>query len=122
MDTLEGFLARAGKVIVIAVFLLGVLNSLGTDGSFGNEDTENSVLAVTGKAITPIFSPMGIKEESWPATVGLFTGLFAKEAVVGTLNGLYGQIAAAENNVAGDEGGEEEAFSLGAGIKDSLLP
>jgi ferrous iron transport protein B len=117
---LKVFLARAGKVIVIAVFLLGVLNSLGTDGSFGNEDTENSVLAVTGKAITPIFSPMGIKEESWPATVGLFTGLFAKEAVVGTLNGLYGQIAAGENNVAGD-GGEEEAFSLGAGIKDSFV-
>jgi ferrous iron transport protein B len=86
---LKVFMFRAGKVIVITVTLLGVLNSIGTDGSFGNEDSENSVLSVVGKAITPVFSPMGIEQDNWPATVGLFTGLFAKEAVVGTLNGLY---------------------------------
>ncbi len=125
---LRVFVVRAGKVIVIAVFILGVLNSLGTDGSFGNEDSEESLLAATGKAITPIFTPMGIEQENWPATVGLFTGLFAKEAVVGTLNGLYGQMAAAEArdvaDAAGDdvESGEEEAsFNLGAGIRDSFV-
>ena len=32
---------------------------------------------------------MGIREENWPATVGLITGIFAKEAVVGTLDSLY---------------------------------
>ena len=32
---------------------------------------------------------MGIENENWPATVGIFTGVLAKEAVVGTLNALY---------------------------------
>lgn len=115
---LRVFVVRAGRVIVLAVFILGVLNSIGVDGSFGNEDTDNSVLAVTGKAITPVFTPMGIEQDNWPATVGLFTGLFAKEAVVGTLNGLYGQMAAAEEGPAAADG--DEGFSLGAGIVDSF--
>ena len=46
-----------------------------------------------GKSITPAFYPMGLTDDNWPATVGLFTGLFAKEAVVGTLIALYsGQV------------------------------
>jgi ferrous iron transport protein B len=32
---------------------------------------------------------MGIANDNWPATVGIFTGVLAKEAVVGTLNALY---------------------------------
>lgn len=115
---LRHFVVRAGKVIVLAVLVLGVLNSLGTDGSFGNEDTEQSVLAAAGKAVTPVFAPMGIGRENWPATVGLFTGLFAKEAVVGTLNGLYGQMAAAEAAAEGPADGT--AFSLGAGLRDAF--
>ncbi|MBT4161469.1 MAG: ferrous iron transport protein B [Gammaproteobacteria bacterium] len=86
---LKSFVFRAGKTIVLVVMALSFLNSIGTDGSFGNEDSESSVLAVIGKSITPVFAPIGIKEDNWPATVGLFTGLFAKEAVVGTLNALY---------------------------------
>ncbi len=88
---LRGFVVRAGKTIVIVVVGLSFLNSVGTDGSFGNEDTEQSVLATIGKSITPVFAPIGLKEDNWPATVGLFTGLFAKEAVVGTLDALYSQ-------------------------------
>ena len=65
------------------------MNSVGCDGSFGNEDSEQSALAVIGKSITPVFAPIGLQEDNWPATVGLFTGLFAKEAVVGTLDALY---------------------------------
>jgi Fe2+ transport system protein B len=38
---------------------------------------------------------MGISPENWPATVGIFTGIFAKEAVVGTLDALYAQMDAA---------------------------
>ncbi len=86
---LKGFLFRAGKIIIIAVAILTVLSSLGMDGTFGNEDTGNSVLAGIGKRITPIFTPMGIGAGNWPATVGLFTGIFAKEAIVGTMNSLY---------------------------------
>jgi ferrous iron transport protein B len=86
---LKGFVMRAGKAIVAVVIVLNVLNSVGTDGSFGNENQENSVLSEVGKTITPIFTPMGIEEDNWPATVGIFTGLFAKEVVVGTLDALY---------------------------------
>lgn len=86
---LKGFVFRAGKTIVVVVVALSFLNSIGTDGSFGNEDSDRSVLAAIGKSITPVFAPIGLTEDNWPATVGLFTGLFAKEAVVGTLDALY---------------------------------
>jgi ferrous iron transport protein B len=90
---LKGFIFRAGKTIVTVVIALSFLNSIGSDGSFNNEDSENSVLSVIGKSITPAFAPMGIEEENWPATVGLFTGMFAKEAIVGTLDALYSEPA-----------------------------
>ena len=86
---LKGFVLRAGKAIVIVVIALNLLNSIGTDGSTGNENTEQSVLSAIGKTITPLFAPMGIEEDNWPATVGIFTGIFAKEVVVGTLDALY---------------------------------
>lgn len=86
---LKGFVLRAGKAIVTVVVVLNVVSSVGTDGSFGNQDTEKSALSAVGKALTPIFSPMGIEPHNWPATVGIFTGIFAKEVVVGTLDALY---------------------------------
>nr|WP_283777873.1 Fe(2+) transporter permease subunit FeoB [Sansalvadorimonas sp. 2012CJ34-2] len=111
-DRLKSFIVRAGQTIVLVVAVLGVLNSLGTDGSFGNENTEKSVLSHIGQSITPVFAPMGLKEDNWPAAVGLFTGLFAKEAVVGTLDSLYTNIA--------DEGGNDTHFSLMGGIAEAL--
>lgn len=114
---LRAFIVRSGRVIIVCVALLGFLNSIGTDGTFGNEDAENSVLSIAGRSITPIIKPLGIEEENWPAAVSLFTGLFAKEAIVGTLNSLYSQIDdSAETNDDTEEEGEEE-FSL----KDSLI-
>ncbi len=88
-EKLMSFVLGAGKMIVVVVVILSFLNSLGTDFSFGNENKEKSVLTNIGKSITPAFKPLGIKEENWPATVGLFTGLFAKEVVVATINSLY---------------------------------
>ncbi len=89
---LKSFIFDAGQMIVIVVTLLSVVNSLGTDGSFGNENTDKSMLSAIGRTITPVFKPIGIEQDNWPATVGIFTGIFAKEAVVGTLNALYGSI------------------------------
>lgn len=85
----KGFVIRAGRVIVPMVMVLNVLNSVGTDGSFGNKDTDKSVLSEIGRKISPLFSPFGVTEANWPASVGIFTGFLAKEAVVGTLNSLY---------------------------------
>lgn len=88
---LKSFILRAGKTIVVVVIVLSFFNSFGTDGSFGNEDSEDSILSVIGRSITPAFAPLGIEEDNWPATVGLFTGMFAKEAIVGTLDALYSE-------------------------------
>jgi len=111
-EKLKSFIMRAGKVIIIVVIVISFLNAIGTDGSFGNEDTEASLLSGIGKAITPIFKPMGITEDNWPATVGLFTGIFAKEAVVGTLDNLYTTLA--------DEEESEEDFKFWDGIVASF--
>ncbi|MCP5426020.1 MAG: Fe(2+) transporter permease subunit FeoB [Gammaproteobacteria bacterium] len=88
-DRTKGFVIRAGRVIVPMVLVLNILNSVGTDGTFGNEDSDKSVLSEIGRTISPLFSPFGLDEDNWPASVGIFTGLLAKEAVVGTLNSLY---------------------------------
>ncbi|WP_455382343.1 nucleoside recognition domain-containing protein, partial [Salinispira pacifica] len=58
---------------------------------FGNQENGKSVLSAAGRAVTPVFAPMGITSDNWPATVALFSGVFAKEAVVGTLNSLYAE-------------------------------
>ncbi len=108
-EKLRSFVLGAGKLIVIVVVILSFLNSLGTDLSFGNENTEKSVLTNVGKKLTPVFKPIGIREDNWPATVGLFTGLFAKEVVVGTIDALY--LSQISKPV------EEESFNL----KDKLL-
>ena len=134
---LRDYIIRAGKVITIAVAVLGFLNSFGfvdklyteingekteivkaeegyvmvqdekevplpegvvideskisteTEFTAGNGDSENSLLSSIGKAITPIFEPFGVESNNWPASVSLFTGLLAKEAVIGTMNSLY---------------------------------
>jgi len=115
-DRLKTFMFRAGRVLVPVIVVLSFMNSMGTDGTFGNEDSEKSVLANVGKSITPVFRPMGIANDNWPATVGIFTGLFAKEAVVGTLNSLYSQIDA---SAAGGEE-SEEIFDFWGGIVESF--
>ncbi|MCU7842426.1 MAG: Fe(2+) transporter permease subunit FeoB [Candidatus Thiodiazotropha sp. (ex Monitilora ramsayi)] len=92
-DRVKLFIKEAGQVIVIMVLIINTLNSIGTDGSFGNEDTEHSVLSATSKVITPVLSPLGIDQDNWPATVGVFTGILAKETVVGTLDALYSNLA-----------------------------
>jgi ferrous iron transport protein B len=105
-ERLRGFMMDAGKLIVLMVVVINVLNSVGTDGSFGNEDSDQSVLSSVGRSIQPVFEPMGISEENWPATVGIFTGLLAKEVVVGALDAMY-------SNLAGAVGGDEaQPFSL----------
>ncbi|ROS05439.1 ferrous iron transport protein B [Sinobacterium caligoides] len=104
---LKGFVMRAGKAIVIVVVCLNFVNSIGTDGSFGNQDTEQSALSAIGKSIVPLFEPMGMKEDNWPAAVGVFTGVFAKEVVVGTLDTLYGEVARQQ---AGGAAVEAEPF------------
>jgi ferrous iron transport protein B len=95
-DRVKLFIREAGRVIILMVLLLSFLNSLGTDGSYGNENTERSVLSEVGRGLTPVFSPLGIERDNWPATVGIFSGVLAKEVVVGTLDSIYTNLAAPE--------------------------
>jgi ferrous iron transport protein B len=111
-DRTKSFMFRAGKVIVPMVLVLNFLNAMGTDGSFGNEDSDKSMLSEVGRSIAPAFSPMGLEEENWPAAVGVFTGVLAKEAVVGTLDAMYTALAAADVGATA----EAQAFSLWEGI------
>lgn len=99
-DRLRDFVINAGRVIVPMVMVLSLLNAIGTDGSFGHENSDKSVLASVGKTIAPAFSPMGIEVDNWQAAVGLFTGVLAKEAVVGTLNTLYSAGVKADEGAA----------------------
>lgn len=112
-DRLKSFILRAGKVIVPMVVVLNVLNSWGTDGSFGNENTDKSVLSEIGRTMTPVFAPMGLTEDNWPATVGIFTGVLAKEVVVGTLDAIYSELA-----VEGEK--QEQDFNLLDGIAEAF--
>ncbi|WP_290733701.1 MULTISPECIES: ferrous iron transport protein B [unclassified Fibrobacter] len=157
---LRDYIWRAGKVITLAVAVLGFLNSFGivekmyvdVDGktteivqaedgyqmvkeneegetenvalpegfvvdeskvvksnefTAGNGDSENSLLSIIGKAITPVFEPFGVEKENWPASVSLFTGLLAKEAVIGTMNSLYSMVG--ENADAPADGSTSSA-------------
>ena len=112
---LRGFMLRAGKAIVAVVIILNFVNSIGTDGSFNNQNTERSLLSSIGKTITPIFEPLGVKEENWPATVGIFSGIFAKEVVVGTLDALYTDMARAGSSTT-----DETSPSIGGMLGEAF--
>jgi ferrous iron transport protein B len=120
---MKGFVKRAGVIVVSAVFVLSMLNSVGIENgklTFGNEDSQKSVLSIAGKSISPIFEPMGIKEENWPASVALFTGLFAKEAIVGTVNSLYSSMDDTPAATAEETATEETGLDIGGTINEAF--
>ena len=78
---LKNFLWRAGKIIVMVCLLLSIFLNL-----------TPVLLESIARAITPLFAPMGISQDNWPATIGLIAGILSKEVVVATLNSLYSQV------------------------------
>lgn len=89
---LRQFVVKAGSLIVPVCVLISVLNAITFHGQLRSVEAKDSVLSEISQVVTPLFAPMGISAENWPATVGLVTGVLAKEVVVGTLNTLYTQI------------------------------
>lgn len=82
---LKDFILRAGKTILLVTVAVSILQALTLPVKGG----QASVLELAGKLLTPLMKPMGIVAENWQATVALISGLFAKEAIVGTLQSLY---------------------------------
>jgi ferrous iron transport protein B len=118
---LKNFIKKAGSIVVMAVFVLSILNSVGMEEgkiTFGNEDSQSSVLAFAGKSIAPLFKPIGISEENWPASVALFTGLFAKEAIVGTVNSLYASLEMVDGQATTVQ--EETSLDIGGSITEAF--
>jgi ferrous iron transport protein B len=79
---LRMFLWRAGKFILPVCAVLGLLQVVPVGPN-------HSLLSAFGQWIQPLFAPMGISADNWPAVVGLITGMLAKEVVVGSLNSMY---------------------------------
>ncbi|WP_131782625.1 Fe(2+) transporter permease subunit FeoB [Legionella gresilensis] len=95
---LRYFIIRAGRLIIPVCIILSGLNALTISGGFSNDQANvQSILSLLGQWVTPLFSPMGIEPNNWPATVGLLTGMLAKEVVIGSLNSLYAQLAHLNN-------------------------
>jgi len=111
-DRVRLFLREAGRVIIVMVVVLNVLGSIGTDGSLDNGDSDHSVLSAASRTATPLFAPMGIEPDNWPAVLGVVSGVLAKEVIVGTLDTVYGGLADAASPA--DDGAP---FDLG----DALL-
>ena len=86
-----GFLKRAGTVIFLVVTILWVLSMLPA----GVEPySKESLLGRIGSLLAPIFTPAGFG--TWQASVSLFAGIAAKEAIVGTLGMLYSPLELTE--------------------------
>jgi ferrous iron transport protein B len=123
---LKKFLWNAGKIIIPVCILIGTLNSITLQGDLSTaEADENTLLAAVGRSITPVFFPLGIQQDNWPATVGLVTGILAKEVVVGTLNTLYSQTsqtAAVDANALDFKTNNPSALinQIGKGFKAAL--
>jgi len=115
---LRSFLVRAGQVIVCVVVALSLLNEIGRvflPARKAGAPESTSVSMRVGQAITPVFGSMGIQNDNWPATVGLLTGVLAKESVIGALNVMYAQAGE-----AAAEAKHPQPFSLRGEIADSL--
>ena len=85
----RAFIVKAGTIIFSTVVLVWFLSSFNfTEEGFGMVEVGDSMLAAIGSAIAFIFVPLGFS--SWQCAVAIFTGLLAKENVVGTLAVLLG--------------------------------
>lgn len=114
-DRVKLFLREAGKIIVLMVLALNLLATIGSDGSLGNADSEHSILAEVSRTATPLFAPLGIREDNWPAVLGIFSGVLAKEVIVGTLDSLYGRLAAESHPII-----ESEPFDLWSALSAAV--
>ncbi len=92
-DRGKSFIKKAGTIIFIACGIICFLSSFSWQMEM--VDTSESMLAVLGSFIAPVFAPLGWG--TWEPSVATITGLVAKENVVGTFGVLYGIEVVADN-------------------------
>lgn len=86
-ENVKGFIKKAFTVILLATIIIWFLQSF--DFGFNMvSSSEDSILASLGRAVAPLFAPLGFGD--WRAATALITGLTAKEAVVSTMAVLTG--------------------------------
>ncbi len=91
----KSFIMKAGTVILAGVMVIWFFQTF--NWSFQTVETEQSILADIGRAVAPLFAPLGFG--SWQAAVSVFTGFLAKETVVATFGVLFGIAEATEETV-----------------------
>lgn len=92
-DKGKDFLERAFTVIFVGTIIVWFLQSFDVTLNMV-EDSKDSILALLGGWIAPLFSPLGFGD--WKMSTALICGFMAKESVVATLSVLYGSVAALE--------------------------
>ena len=87
-ERLKGFIIKAGTILFLACVVMWFLGRFGfTNGGFGLvDDSADSLLAVIGGFIAPIFAPLGFGE--WQPVAASLSGFTAKEAIVSTMGVL----------------------------------
>ena len=86
-DKAKDFLQRAFTIIFVATVLIWFLQSFDSRLNVV-ADSADSLLAMMGHWLAPIFAPLGF--DDWRIPTALITGFSAKEAVVSTLGVLTG--------------------------------
>lgn len=108
-DKAKDFLQRAFTVIFLATIVIWFLQTFDTRLNVV-ENSENSLLALVGKLIAPIFTPLGFND--WRVATSLISGFSAKEAVVSTMAVLLNTSIANLNNVLANYFTPLTAFSF----------
>ncbi|MBT4352201.1 ferrous iron transport protein B [archaeon] len=102
----KDFLKSAGTIIISMVLLIWFFASM----PYGVEyASENSLIGILGKFISPIFRPLGFS--NWKIAVALIFGFIAKEVIIGTLGTLF-----KTTNVGGLKSSMSEVFTQPSAI------
>lgn len=80
------FIRRAFTVIFAATIVIWFLQHFDVRFNVVGEGSTDSLLAIIGTWIAPVFAPLGFGD--WRVATALLTGLMAKEAVISTLGVL----------------------------------
>ena len=103
------FITKAGPIIFAVTIIIWVLGYFPNHGT----DLSTSWLSNIGKAIEPVFKPLGLE---WKYGVAILVSFLAREVFVGTLGTLFG-IEGADENITGlVENIQASGLSLASGM------